>query len=134
VVVRYIDRYQNFSTIDWIHDYVKERVRIRSLRSVEGIRGRIMCALDSVQAWILILIIGVYVIEKVFSIWQNMMEVLTTRNFTIKLAARRYLWSSGFDNLHRGSPPNRFEKWLLLAECPPLTTNMLSRCQLYQWH
>ncbi|KAJ1566287.1 hypothetical protein HK405_010423, partial [Cladochytrium tenue] len=51
--------YRDYTTIDWIHDYVKERVRIRRLRSVGGWRGRVLMGLDSVQAWVLILIIGV---------------------------------------------------------------------------
>ncbi|KAI9357247.1 chloride channel [Zopfochytrium polystomum] len=51
--------YDDYTTIDWIHDYVKERVRIRRLRSIGGWRGWSLTRLDSLQAWILISIIGV---------------------------------------------------------------------------
>ncbi|CAG8773886.1 6996_t:CDS:2, partial [Racocetra fulgida] len=30
--------YDDYTTIDWIHDYVKERVRIRKIHSVKGVR------------------------------------------------------------------------------------------------
>ncbi|KAJ3219530.1 hypothetical protein HDU67_000475 [Dinochytrium kinnereticum] len=52
--------YDDYTTIDWIHDYVKERVRVRTLRSQQGFRGFFMNNFDALQAWILILLIGVF--------------------------------------------------------------------------
>ncbi|OZJ04144.1 hypothetical protein BZG36_02843 [Bifiguratus adelaidae] len=51
--------YENYSSIDWIHDYIKERVRLRKLRAKKGVRGRLMNLWDASQAWILVFIIGV---------------------------------------------------------------------------
>ncbi|KAI9097257.1 hypothetical protein DFS34DRAFT_659477 [Phlyctochytrium arcticum] len=31
--------YEDYTTIDWIHDTVKERIRLRSLRSIPGVKG-----------------------------------------------------------------------------------------------
>jgi hypothetical protein len=50
--------YADYTTIDWIHDFVKERVRLRKLRSIKGPRGTILNALDGLQGWILMLLIG----------------------------------------------------------------------------
>lgn len=51
--------YNDYSTIDWIHDFVKDRVRVRQLRSIKGIRGWIFNGFDGVQAWILVFLIGI---------------------------------------------------------------------------
>ncbi|TPX68097.1 hypothetical protein SpCBS45565_g03386 [Spizellomyces sp. 'palustris'] len=51
--------YEDYTTIDWIHDTVKERVRLRSLRSIPGLKGRLMNHLDAAQAWILLALIGI---------------------------------------------------------------------------
>ncbi|KAJ3156574.1 hypothetical protein HDU89_004356 [Geranomyces variabilis] len=50
--------YDNFSTIDWIHDFSKERVRIRALRALHGPRGLLIRASDATQAWILVFLVG----------------------------------------------------------------------------
>lgn len=44
--------------IDWIHDFVKERVRLRHLRSMGGIRGMIRNRADSLKGWVLVLLTG----------------------------------------------------------------------------
>ncbi|KAG0034888.1 hypothetical protein BGZ81_002295 [Podila clonocystis] len=51
--------YHNYTTIDWIHDFVKERVRLRHLRSMGGIRGMIRNRADSLKGWVLVLLTGV---------------------------------------------------------------------------
>ncbi len=50
--------YGNFSTIDWIHDSAKERVRLRQLQSEPGWRGTVLRAWDASQAWILVFLVG----------------------------------------------------------------------------
>lgn len=50
--------YENFTTIDWIHDFAKERVRLKAIKSIRGIRGRIIRAYDASQAWVLVFLIG----------------------------------------------------------------------------
>ncbi|ORX84354.1 hypothetical protein K493DRAFT_239296 [Basidiobolus meristosporus CBS 931.73] len=51
--------YDNYTTIDWIHDSVKERVRLRQIRAIKGARGWLINSWDSAKAWILVGIIGV---------------------------------------------------------------------------
>ncbi|KAF9438103.1 hypothetical protein BGZ76_009721 [Entomortierella beljakovae] len=51
--------YHNYTTIDWIHDFVKERVRLRHLRSIGGIRGMLKSRADSLKGWVLVLLTGV---------------------------------------------------------------------------
>ncbi|KAJ1984160.1 hypothetical protein H4R34_000814 [Dimargaris verticillata] len=51
--------YDDYTTIDWIHEFVKEQTRIRSIRSLKGTSGMLMNMWDSVQAWLLVVLIGV---------------------------------------------------------------------------
>ncbi|KAI9275562.1 chloride channel [Phascolomyces articulosus] len=53
--------YESYSTIDWIHEIIKEGVRIRKLREIPGWRGRWDKAIDASQAWILVMLTGVVV-------------------------------------------------------------------------
>ncbi|CAG8445792.1 5586_t:CDS:10 [Diversispora eburnea] len=50
---------QEGSGIHWIHDYVKERVRVRKLYSLKGFRGYLKTTCDSAQGWILVFLIGI---------------------------------------------------------------------------
>ncbi|KAI9339123.1 chloride channel [Pilaira anomala] len=52
---------ESYSSIDWIHDRIKEGVRKRKFRDIPGIRGELMKASDASQAWILVTLIGVVV-------------------------------------------------------------------------
>ncbi|KAI8084876.1 chloride channel [Halteromyces radiatus] len=51
----------SYSSIDWIHDRIKEGIRLRKLRNRPGIRGQWMKAKDASQAWILVILIGTVV-------------------------------------------------------------------------
>jgi chloride channel 3/4/5 len=51
---------RNGST-DWIHDHIKEKLRLRKLRSMHGVRGHLKNLFDGAQAWILVTIIGLVV-------------------------------------------------------------------------
>jgi chloride channel 3/4/5 len=46
---------------DWIHDHIKEKLRLRKLRSLRGVRGYLKNMFDGAQAWILVTIIGLVV-------------------------------------------------------------------------
>ncbi|KAK9465509.1 chloride channel [Lipomyces arxii] len=50
--------YDDFTTIDWVHDFIKESFRVKRLRDLPGIRGRLIRARDASQGWILISVIG----------------------------------------------------------------------------
>ena len=51
-------RIGDYRTIDWVHDSVKDQFRKKKLRSMTGIRGVIINALDSMEGWILVGLIG----------------------------------------------------------------------------
>nr|CAG8467343.1 7678_t:CDS:10 [Entrophospora candida] len=53
--------YDDYTTIDWIHDYIKERVRVRKLYSRKGFSGWVIKSWDGLQGWILVFLIGVVV-------------------------------------------------------------------------
>ncbi|GAA5899900.1 hypothetical protein JCM6882_006997 [Rhodosporidiobolus microsporus] len=53
--------YDNFHTIDWIHDAIKHSLRLRRLRSLKhtsGLRGRLLNLWDGLQGWLLVTVIG----------------------------------------------------------------------------
>lgn len=44
--------------LDWIHDYIRDKVRLRKIRNVKGLKGLIINSLDSTIGWVLVCIIG----------------------------------------------------------------------------
>ena len=50
--------YGDFMTIDWIHDFAKERIRLKRLRTANGLKGQLYRLYDSSQAWIIVLLVG----------------------------------------------------------------------------
>ncbi|KAI8598693.1 chloride channel [Dissophora ornata] len=51
--------YDDFTTIDWIHDFAQERQRIRKLKHQPGLSGQIAIMYDWVQGWIVVLAVGI---------------------------------------------------------------------------
>jgi len=54
-------KYDDLTAIDWIHEYSKERVRIRNLASRPGVMSRVKLGLDASQAWVILFGTGVSV-------------------------------------------------------------------------
>ncbi|KAK7561730.1 hypothetical protein BKA81DRAFT_403448 [Phyllosticta paracitricarpa] len=50
--------YNDYTTIDWLHDLVKESYRYRRLHSHKGLRYAVAAAFDSCFGWIAAAIIG----------------------------------------------------------------------------
>ncbi|KAK5464983.1 hypothetical protein LTS15_001546 [Exophiala xenobiotica] len=50
--------YNDYTTIDWLHDLVKDSYRYRSLHSQKGLRHVLMSAFDSCEGWIAAALIG----------------------------------------------------------------------------
>ncbi|TDL24300.1 hypothetical protein BD410DRAFT_116394 [Rickenella mellea] len=50
--------YSSFSSVDWLHDAIKESSRVWRLRSRKSVRGRIRSALDRSVDWITVTIVG----------------------------------------------------------------------------
>ncbi|CAG8600346.1 6369_t:CDS:10 [Funneliformis caledonium] len=51
--------YDDFTTIDWIHDFAKERARQRRLHQQKGLRGKLNILFDAMEGWIVVLAVGV---------------------------------------------------------------------------
>lgn len=56
-------RIGDYRTIDWVHDSVKDQFRKKKLRSMTGLRGIIVNALDALEGWVLVGIIGILPFE-----------------------------------------------------------------------
>ncbi|KAG0192614.1 hypothetical protein DFQ28_008490 [Apophysomyces sp. BC1034] len=52
---------ESYSSIDWIHDRIKEGLRLRKLRDQTGWRGRLENAKDASQAWIIVILTAIIV-------------------------------------------------------------------------
>ncbi|KAJ1555298.1 hypothetical protein HK405_002782, partial [Cladochytrium tenue] len=50
--------YEDFTTIDWIHDFTKDRLRAHALRRVPGWRGSLLRAYSASQAWVIVFVVG----------------------------------------------------------------------------
>lgn len=51
--------YDSYTTIDWIHDAVKESSRLRRLRSIKGYRGIFLNLWDRLQGWLIVTVTGI---------------------------------------------------------------------------
>ncbi|KAF9115074.1 hypothetical protein BGX27_008997 [Mortierella sp. AM989] len=51
--------YDDFGTIDWIHDFAQERQRIRKMHRIPGLAGQIAIMYDWAQGWVVVLAVGI---------------------------------------------------------------------------
>ncbi|KAJ2390589.1 hypothetical protein GGI23_005593, partial [Coemansia sp. RSA 2559] len=52
--------YSSYTTIDWLHDDIREQARLRALRAVGGTKGWWLNHLwDPIQGWLLVILVGV---------------------------------------------------------------------------
>jgi chloride channel 3/4/5 len=51
--------YESYTTIDWIHDSIKESSRLRRLRSRKGLSGIVVNTWDRFQGWLIVTITGI---------------------------------------------------------------------------
>ncbi|KAI9820023.1 MAG: hypothetical protein M1827_006594 [Pycnora praestabilis] len=51
--------YNDYTTIDWLHDLVKDSFRSRSIHNQKGLRYKFWSLWDSAQGWVAVAIIGV---------------------------------------------------------------------------
>jgi chloride channel 3/4/5 len=68
--------YDDFTTVDWVHETVVESSRRKYLRSLPGMRGKIIRLFDAVQGWLLITIVA-FVFALVAYVIDICEEVLT---------------------------------------------------------
>lgn len=52
-------RYDDYTTIDWIHDTIKDRKRVRIIKSLAGFQGKFIKYWDASQAWIILVMVGI---------------------------------------------------------------------------
>jgi chloride channel 3/4/5 len=50
--------YSSFSSIDWLHDAIKDSTRLYRLRRHKSLRGRMRIAVDRLMGWIIVTIVG----------------------------------------------------------------------------
>ncbi|ODQ68015.1 hypothetical protein NADFUDRAFT_5216, partial [Nadsonia fulvescens var. elongata DSM 6958] len=50
--------YDDFTTVDWVHDSLRESARCKILSQVPGLRGKLMRSFDAAQGWIIITIVA----------------------------------------------------------------------------
>ncbi|EXJ86041.1 hypothetical protein A1O1_06410 [Capronia coronata CBS 617.96] len=50
--------YNDYTTIDWLHDLVKDSFRYRSIHTGKGIRHKLRSSFDSCEGWIVAAVIG----------------------------------------------------------------------------
>ncbi|KAJ1955407.1 hypothetical protein GGI12_005566, partial [Dipsacomyces acuminosporus] len=52
--------YSSYTTIDWLHDDIREQARLRSLRAIGGTRGWWLNRVwDPLQGWLLVVLVGI---------------------------------------------------------------------------
>ncbi|KAJ2869347.1 hypothetical protein GGH93_006187 [Coemansia aciculifera] len=52
--------YSSYTTIDWLHDDIREQARLRALRAVGGTRGWWLNHVwDPIQGWLLVVLVGI---------------------------------------------------------------------------
>ncbi|KAF2816705.1 chloride channel-like protein 3 [Mytilinidion resinicola] len=51
--------YNDYTTIDWLHELVKESYRARSLHARPGLRATLLSYFDSISGWIAVSLIGI---------------------------------------------------------------------------
>ncbi|ORX60163.1 hypothetical protein BCR36DRAFT_316643 [Piromyces finnis] len=52
-------RYEDYTTIDWIHDYVRDKARLRKIVNRVGFKGKIFQLWDKSVGWMLVVVIGI---------------------------------------------------------------------------
>ncbi|KAL3427960.1 voltage gated chloride channel [Phlyctema vagabunda] len=52
--------YNDYTTIDWLHDLIKDSFRYRTLHSQNDFRSRLWSAWDSCQGWVAAALIGIF--------------------------------------------------------------------------
>jgi len=50
--------YSSFSSVDWLHDAIKDSMRMYRLRRHKSVRGRVRNAVDRCMGWIIVTIVG----------------------------------------------------------------------------
>ncbi|KAH7888657.1 chloride channel [Phlebopus sp. FC_14] len=50
--------YTSFSSIDWLHDAIKDSIRFSRLRHGSSIRSRLLLAFDKILGWLIVTIVG----------------------------------------------------------------------------
>jgi chloride channel 3/4/5 len=50
--------YSSFSSVDWLHDAIKDSMRMYRLRRHKSVRGRMHSAVDRFMGWIIVTIVG----------------------------------------------------------------------------
>lgn len=52
--------YSTYTSVDWLHELVKESIRRKKLNRIRGLRGKLKRFWDKSQGWVLVTLIGIF--------------------------------------------------------------------------
>ncbi|KIW00649.1 hypothetical protein, variant [Verruconis gallopava] len=96
--------YDQFTSIDWVHDSIADAFRVKALYARKDWRGRIQRFFDGGQAWLLVAIIGILTASLAYFV-----TVSEATIFDYKLGYCSYSWSSNRKRCCQGA--TRCEEW-----------------------
>lgn len=89
--------YDQFTTIDWVHDNIVDSERQKSLRNLPGIRGRLVAASHGAEGWILAAAIGCST-----AIMAYLIDIFESWLFDLKFGYCNAKWSFNNDQCCQG--------------------------------
>lgn len=109
--------YSSFTSVDWLHDAIKESTRLYRLRSRKSLRGKIYSNLDASINWIVVTIVGFLTAVTAFLIIRGeqwLFDLKEGRCLKGWWNARRFCtewqeWSDAFG----AADENRTDQWLV---------------------
>ena len=109
--------YSSFTSVDWLHDAIKESTRLYRLRSRKSLRGKIYSNLDASINWIVVTIVGFLTAVTAFLIIRGeqwLFDLKEGRCLKGWWNARRFCtewqeWSDAFG----ATDENRTDQWLV---------------------
>ncbi|PWY96911.1 hypothetical protein BCV70DRAFT_234218, partial [Testicularia cyperi] len=105
--------YESYTTIDWIHDAIKESSRLRRIRNLRGLRGFAINSWDRFQGWLIVTITGIITaliagcIVKSEAVLFDLKDGYCARNWRL---AKRFCCPYG-DTPDWDHPPNTAVAW-----------------------
>lgn len=94
--------YSSFTSIDWLHDAIKDSMRIRRLRRRKSLRGRLTNALDRFTGWFIVTIVGLLAAVTAFAIVRSEQWLFDLKEGRCKdgfFKAKRFCCPMAVDNL-----------------------------------
>ncbi len=113
--------YSSFSSIDWLHDAIKDSTRLYRLRRHKSVRGRMRIASDRLMGWIIVTIVGFLTAITAFIIVRSEQWLFDIKYGYCKTGwwkARRFCCPSASETrtFALGSSPEACKTWVTWGE------------------